>query len=347
MAYYKSMLNKAVIDLKILSSNVKSIKKRLNKNQKFCAVVKANAYGHGASEIANALYSECDYYAVALVEEGVKLRLSGIDKDILVLTPPTLGDIDLGVRYRLTFAVDSHEILNRIIYSSQVQHLKSKIHLKFNSGMNRFGVDDLNELDSLAKKVVNSKYLYLDGAFSHLHCPQNKKYANIACNKFLLANNLIKGYNSRAICHLEASGGFLSGIKTDMARLGILLYGYKPFESNYITVKPIMKVYAPVIKNRTLKKGDNCLYGEYQISQEQEISLVRFGYADGLFRRQVFGQVNNRCMDATAINIKNIKITKYGALIMDDANVLAREYNTIPYEILSKITMRAQKIYLR
>lgn len=341
------MLNKAVIDLKILSSNVKNIKKRLNKNQKFCAVVKANAYGHGASEIANALYSECDYYAVALVEEGVELRLSGIDKDILVLTPPTLGDIDIGVRYRLTFAVDSHDILNSIIHSSQVQHLKSKIHLKFNSGMNRFGVDDLKELDSLAQKVVNSKHLYLDGMFSHLHCPQNKKYANNACNKFLLANNLIKGYNSRAICHLEASGGFLSGVKTDMARLGLLLYGYKPFESDYITVKPIMKVYAPVIKNRTLKKGENCLYSEYQTSEEQEISLVRFGYADGLFRRQVFGQVNNRCMDATAINSKNIKITKYGALIMDDASVLASEYDTIPYEILSKITMRAQKIYLR
>ena len=158
---------------------------------------------------------------------------------------------------------------------------------------------------------------------------------------------MIKGYNSKAVCHLEASGGFLSGIKTDMARLGILLYGYKPFESDFVSVKPIMKVYAPVIKNRTLKKGDSCLYGDYRLNKDTDLSLVRFGYADGLERKQAFGQLNNRCMDATAIKNENIKITKHGALIMDDANILAREYQTIPYEILSKITMRAQRIYLR
>ena len=338
------MLNKAYIDLKKLQTNAREIKKRLKKATKFCAVVKADAYGHGAEKIASSLYPYCDSFAVALVEEGISLRLAGINKDILVLIPPFDCDIERAVFYNLTLSASDAITLKRIERACQKQDRKVKIHLKFNTGMNRLGVDTLKELNTLAKFVSNSKRLILDGMFTHIGDFTNKKQLKQIQNKFLLANNLIKGYNNRAICHASASGGFLSGIESDMVRIGILLYGYKPFESDFIDVSPIMKVYSPLVKTRSLKRGENCLYGSFKLDGDTDLSLVRVGYADGFMRQNVLGQINNRCMDITAV--KTPKITNKGVLIMDNADELARYYHTISYEILTKTAMRAEKIYL-
>ncbi len=339
------MLNKAYINLNILRQNVKNIKAKLNKGVKFCAVVKADGYGHGASEIANAIYSECDYFAVAIVQEGISLRQGAIDKDILVLTPPMPCDVADAVFYDLTLSVDSLDILNKIETECKKQKRRIKIHIKYNTGMNRLGVDSLKELDVLAKKIMSSKYLLLDGLFSHLGCPENKKSIKTIQNKFLLANNLIKGYNNNAICHLSASGGFLRKVPSDMVRIGILMYGYKPFPSEFINVKPIMKIYAPLIKERTLVRGENCLYGRQKLNSTKRLWLVRFGYADGLPRQKTKGQFNNRCMDITAV--ENAKITRKGVLVMDNADRISKKYNTISYEVLTKCAIRAQKIYIR
>ena len=105
-----------------------------------------------------------------------------------------------------------------------------------------------------------------------------------------------------------------------------------------------MKIYAPLVNTRNLKRGENCLYGDYRAQEQTSISLVRLGYADGFERANAFNQINNRCMDITAI--KNPLITKKGVLVMENADALAKEYGTISYEILTKSAMRAEKIYL-
>ncbi len=338
------MLNKAYIDLKKLKANARAIKRKLKKGTRFCAVVKADAYGHGAQKIASSLYSYCDSFAVALVEEGVALRLAGINKDILVLIPPFSVDVESAVFYRLTLSASQISTLKIIEKACQKQNRKAKIHLKFNTGMNRLGVDSLKELNTLACFVVNSKWLVLDGMFSHVGDFSNKKQLKQIENNFLLANNLIKGYNNSAICHISASGGFLTELKSDMVRIGILLYGYKPFASDFINVSPIMKIYAPLVKTRKIKRGEHCLYGSLKLQEDTMVSLIRVGYADGFMRQNTVLQINNRCMDITALN--NPKTTKKGVIIMDDANLLAERYHTISYEILTKSAMRAEKIYL-
>lgn len=336
------MLNKAVVDLRLLRKNAWAIKSKLNKGTKFNAVVKADAYGHGAPRIANELYSLVDSFSVATVNEGVGLRLSGIDKQILVLVPVLEQDIPCAVFYNLTLTVDSVETVFMLKQECARQNRKLCVQLKFNSGMNRFGVNDLKQLREISECVKNTKYLFLDGMFSHFACPQNKKERINAQNKFLLANNLIKGYNNKATCHISASGGFLEGVQTDMVRIGLLLYGYKPFESNYLTVKPIMKVYAPVIKNRYLKEGESALYGLIKSPKAQPISIVRYGYADGLLRKQIGGQFNNRCMDVSAVLGEH----QHWVAVMDNAHELAKKYGTISYEVLTKCAFKSQKIYL-
>ena len=336
------MLNKAVIDLNLLRKNAILIKSKLNKGVLFNAVVKADAYGHGINKIANALYGIADCFSVATVEEGKSLRLSGIDKQILVLIPLLNEDVHHAVRHDFTVTVDSFDTILALERECERQNKHLNVHLKYNSGMNRFGVDTLEGLNLMAQKITKSKWLYLDGMFSHLSAPENKKSLINAQNKFLLANNLIKGYNKRAKCHLSASGGFLMGVQFDMVRIGLLLYGYKPFESDLLKVNRVMKVYAPKLKSRSLYKGENLLYGNYALSKNQDISLVRYGYADGLFRSKTPAQFNNRCMDVSALPFSQ----KDWVLVMENADVLAKQYKTISYEILTKCAFKAQKIYL-
>jgi alanine racemase len=127
-----------------------------------------------------------------------------------------------------------------------------------------------------------------------------------------------------------------------MVRIGILLYGYTPFKTVF-PVAPIMKLIAPVIKRRMLSVGEKALYGNKRTFKRRGISLIRFGYADGLPRKAVKGQFNNRCMDITAVE----GATDDYFVVMDNAETLAKAYHTISYEILTKVCLRAEKIYLR
>lgn len=337
------MLNTALINLKTLTENAETVKSKLNKGVKMCAVVKANAYGHGAPHIAAALYKVADCFAVALLEEGVELRLSGIDKQILCLIPFSDGELNSAVFYDLTATVTEKSQVKKLNAAAKAQNKKVKVHIKFNTGMNRQGVDGIKALNELIREILKSEFLILDGLYSHLACPKNKKKLNMQLNKFLLANNLIKSYNNNVTCHISASGGFLMGAQFDMVRIGLLLYGYKPFKSDLVSVSPVMKVYSNVISTRTIKKGQSALYGVCKADSDVNLALVRYGYADGLFRKQSCGQFNNRCMDLTYL----LGEYKKGELvpIMTDADLLAKKYSTISYEVLTKSALRAEKIY--
>lgn len=334
---------KAVINLKNIVYNAKAIKKRLPSTVKFCAVVKADAYGHGAEKVANAVYNIVDCFAVATVEEGVKLRFSGIDKAILVLTRISDCELPRAVNYSLTLTAGALSDLKRYAREGKKQGVRVKTHIKFDTGMHRQGISDLKELKTSLSYCKKNKYLDLCGLYSHFARPESERSRKAAVKKFLIAKNLVKGYNN-ITCHISASGGFIKGEYFDMVRIGILLYGYKPFKTDVIKVKPAMKVYAPVVATRELKRGDCALYGDKRVKKNTQIALIRYGYADGLFRKEIKGQFNNRCMDLTAIT--GAKCGAGYAAVMLDAEKAARKYSTISYEILVKCALRAEKVYI-
>ena len=335
---------KAVINLKNILFNAKQIKKRLPEGVKFCAVVKADAYGHGAERVANAVYKIADYFAVATVNEGVALRFAGIDKDILVLTKTFDSELSRAANYGLTLTAGDLFDLKR--YSRAGKRLKTrvKVHIKYDTGMRRQGISGEEELKKALSFCKSNKYLDLCGLYSHLARPESEKSRKSAVNKFSVAKNLVKGYNNKAVCHLSASGGFIKGEYFDMVRIGILLYGYTPFKTDAVKVKPAMKVYAPVLLRRKLKRGDTALYGDKKATTDTEITLVRYGYADGLFRQETKGQFNNRCMDVTALT--GIEDGIKEVAVMDNAEKVAKRYKTISYEILVKCALRAEKEYI-
>lgn len=334
------MLNRAEVDLNTLVSNAATIKEKLD-GARFNAVVKADAYGHGAAEVASAIYPYVDCYSVALPEEGVLLRQSGIDKDILVLTEPNLCDFALCARYNLTVTVSSVAAVKAAAIAAEGKYIKA--HVKYNTGMNRYGANDLKTVDEIYSELGKYPNIYPEGFYTHLRAPEKKTVFNLQLDKFSLAYQAVKGYNKNTVFHVSASGGFLKGAYFDMCRIGLLLYGYKPFPSGEVDVKPIMRVFAPAVERRYLKSGDGLLYGVRRVKEDTSVSLIRYGYADGLPRAKKKLMPANRCMDVSAY--KGV----YGEYPVLDGNadLLAKEYGTIPYEILCNAARRAERVYLR
>lgn len=338
------MLNKIIISLKAIKYNARLIKKQLKGGAKLCAVVKADAYGHGASKVSSALYNIADCFAVCTVEEGKALRLSGIDKEILVLTPVNSKDAILGIEHGLTLTATKKSDL--VMLSKTLKLLKKpsvKVHVKIDTGMNRYGEYSLTKLEEMLKYSHKNKSVEITGLYSHYAMPENKKLTRRATDKFLLAINLVKRYNRNITCHISASGGYLLGLHFDMVRIGLMLYGYKPFEYGAMRLKKAMLVKAPVVCEKTLNVGESALYGKKRAKKKTSLTLTRFGYADGLMRKEIKGQFNNRCMDLTAyIKTGNQK----ECVVMKDAQQTAKEYGTIAYEVLTSFSRRAERIYI-
>ena len=334
----------AKISLKKLKNNALKVKKLLNRKTKFYAVVKSNAYGHGIVEVSNALYQIVDGYCVSLLTEGIKLRVAGIDKDILMLTPPFLETANDLVRYDITSAVSSLKEIKLLENSAKILNRVAKIQLAINTGMNRLGFSSEKAIIFALTYIKKSKNLKLTGAFSHFGNVENKDYTKRQFERFLTLSKLIKKDYPKIDYHVSSSGGVLLDKKyhLDACRVGLLLYGYKPFKTDKITVEPIMKVYAKTIRVRSNLKGKNLMYGDNP-SPFDTATILRLGYADGVLRKGVNLSVNNLCMDISAV-----KGRRYRTLtpIMTNAYKLSKKWKTIPYEVLVNVTARSEMRYL-
>ena len=177
------------------------------------------------------------------------------------------------------------------------------------------------------------------GIFSHFR-ENNKKACYVQYKRYEKFSLIAKKYNSKIISHIcsSASAILFPEYRQDMVRIGILMYGYNPTNNTQIKVKPALKIYAKKIQDRNLKKGQNLLYGNYNLQNNKKISIIKYGYADGATRSS--GTYNNRCMDLSAT--KRCKAYK---IVLNNADILAKMHNTIAYEILVSYTIRCNYIY--
>ncbi len=329
----------AEVDVGKLRRNIENIKNYASPESKICAVIKADAYGHGAVEYARRAENLVDYFAVALAEEAVELRLCGINKPVLLLLPTDGEGIRRSLQYGVALAVENVPYLISVEREAIRQGVRADIHLKIETGMNRFGIDEYS-VESFCRKI-NTEKIAVKGCFSHFYDPQNASETNIQYEKFMRSADTVEKYFGRVIRHISASGGICASRKydLDMVRPGLLLYGYKPFESD-ISVSPILTVKAQTLKHFTLDEGEHLLYGDYRVNSAGEYSLIRAGYADGL-RRNGKLTANNRCMDVCAVpGVKEDLFT-----VFDNAEDVAVSEGTIPYEILCNLTHRSHVIY--
>ena len=321
-----------------------------------CAVVKADAYGHGAEEVALALTGEVGSFAVSLIDEAVAIRLAVCGKDILVLTPPlSESDIYTGAVNKFIFTVADLATAHKIVKFTQKTKLPVRVHLKSNTGMNRYGMN-LQTLGRACRVLSESMLVCVEGVYSHLRAT-SAITAEKQRLEFVRAERVCKRYFPWVQSHLSATYGALLGEKFvfDFTRIGIGLYGYLPDgvkDTLYTpTLKKGMEVFASVAGNRVFTSG-GAGYGEEEFYRTGErLSVLRVGYADGFLRKRDNGLVganqnaNNLCMDACL----RFGLYKKGALtpIMTDAEQTARLTGTICYEVLCSATRRSQRIYVR
>lgn len=316
----------AVVNLSNLKHNAEYVRNILGKRQ-FFAVVKANGYGHGGAKVAQSLEEIADGFCVAIVDEGIELRLAGITKPILVLTPPLASDDVLRAKfYNLTVSINS-------LKTAKLAK-GCRFHIKVNTGMNRHGCS-LYELTEILDEVDSS---LLDGVYSHLYAPSSAFESDRQLEIFNRAEEAVKAKNPEAVAHIAASGGALSGSKflKDGARCGILLYGYPP-EGFKADVLPVMKVYARRTQTTPFIGGG---VGYARAGKNYKmLSTYRLGYADGFFRTAPLGE-GNLCMDSF-LKVGGKKLQP----VLEDAAAYAKRCGTICYEVLCASTRRAEIIY--
>lgn len=321
----------SVIDLGAIERNVKYLKS-LAGGAKFFAVVKADAYGHGAERVALHIENLVHGFCVAITEEGAALRIAGITKPVLVLTPLTMRDDALAARhYDLTVTVNGA--------ASAALACGLNCHIKVNTGMNRYGcnVDELG--DVLAAAARNGANVV--GVYSHLYCVHMPAERGRQLAAFRAASCAVKAAYPRAICHISATAGTLLGGEylMDGVRCGIGIYGYAPHGFSRQGLRPALKVYARRVQTCRFVPGG----AGYAVADRQykRLSAYRLGYADGFLRGTPLG-AGNLCMDAFISEDEREFVP-----VFSDADEYAARCNTISYEALCSVTRRSERVYVQ
>ncbi|MCM1546219.1 MAG: alanine racemase [Clostridiales bacterium] len=319
----------SVINLAAIRSNALYVRSLVG-NRFFWAVVKADAYGHGAAEVAHAIEDIADGFCVALTDEGAELRISGITKPVLVLAPPLDNEDAAKINYYgLTPTVTGVKSA-RLIGDM-------KCHVAVNTGMNRYGCHGAelgNTLSGLASGQI-------EGVYSHLYAAESAAHCKRQTEAFSAAVSRVKRHSPEAYAHLSASGGILRGERYLFGgvRCGLMLYGYAPKGFKAPALKPALKVYARLAQETRATGGGV----GYNVADRAYKTLYtyRLGYADGFWRGVPLGE-KTLCMDAFVGTEKRDYLP-----VFTDAEKYAARCGTISYEVLCSVTRRSQRIYER
>ena len=319
----------AIISLKRIRENAKLLKRAAG--TPLIAVVKDDAYGHGGERVAHSLHGIADAFAVSTVDEGAALRCAGVEEDILVLTPPLDREEVLRISsYDLIAPITSFFVLKTALAAATDTPLR--VPIAVNTGMNRYGFQPRRIAEVLKK--INA--FSVEGVFSHLYAPASVSHLNAQIKLFQEAAEKVKAVYPNAKSHLAATGGIFAGVKSDMVRTGIALYGYSPEGFAVAGIKPAMKIYASIAHSgRTIGNGFG--YGIEENVPERAHTL-RLGYGDGFFR-----DGGKRCMDATVES--GYARTGTRKLVLKDVSEYAKIHNTTEYEALVNVSRKAEKRY--
>lgn len=356
------------VDLDAVVHNFNFYKSRLQPDVKLVCMVKANGYGAGAVEIAKTLqYHRCDYLAVAVAEEGLQLREEGISLPLIVLNPEVNGFEEL-------FSADLEpEVYNFRILEAFIKEAERRgithypIHLKIDTGMHRLGFlpEQIPEMINLLKR---QKGLKVRSVFSHLSASESWHFDDFTHRQMeifrTVAEEIEQAFNYPVYKHILNSAGMERFPEThwDMARLGIGLYGISasglPGLRNVCTLKTTILQIKEISSNETIGYGRR-----EKLDRDARIATIRFGYADGLDRQfgnrkgkvLINGQyapiVGNVCMDLCMVDVTDIKADEGDAVILFGENLsvieLAESIGTIPYEILTSVSTRVKRVYIK
>ena len=351
------------IDLNKIESNYRIYKSQLQPGMEIMAVVKADAYGHGALKVAKRLRDVgCKNFAVSNIEEGIELREAGISGQVLVLGYTPISSSNELVRYDITQALLSEE------YAKQLSNKGIKAQFAIDTGMNRIGLDA--DYPEACEKIIRdyANEFKLTGMFTHLCVADNeseKEFTHEQISKFKAVAERVPDLKLANIHCMNSAGGLWCEPYGNLVRLGIILYGLKPDYSNNIPsgIEPALKWKSVLSMIKAVHLGETVGYGRSYIAEkEMLVATIPTGYADG-YNRQLSNRgkvliggktaniIGRVCMDQMMVDVSDISDVKIGDEVIligegYSADDMAQDIGTIGYEVICDISKRVPRVYL-
>ncbi|MDW3560331.1 alanine racemase [Helicobacter pylori] len=363
-----------------LRHNFSAVKSIVPKDACVMAVVKANAYGAGAIKASEIFLQEgANYLGVATLDEALELRSHFSKTPILILgyspnaNASMLVDNDLST---MVFSLEQAEVFSQMALKAKK---RLKIHLKIDTGMHRLGLEPNFKSIEIIKKIRALKGLEIEGIFTHLS-NADAKIKTHAKNQMKAFNAFLEQLLDQKIefqyRHAYNSAGILSLCNGNENRLlnlyrpGIMLYGFYPSnemkESSQTILKNVISLKAQIVQIRSVKKGEFIGYGEHFYTNEETlVGVLALGYADGLVRalgnciqvainNQLAPLIGKVCMDQCFVKLNDIEAKEGDEVILfgdkstkaNDASEIAALLNTIPYETISTLSKRLERVYI-
>ena len=357
------------INLNAMVDNLNYYRQFKRPETKMVCMVKASAYGIGSVEASKTLQDHgVDYLAVAVADEGAELRNAGITANIMVMNPE-MTSFKMLFDYRLEPEVFNFDILEALIRSAEKEGITNfPIHIKIDTGMHRLGFNALTDMDRLIDRLQRQSALVPCSVFSHFVGSDSDGFDDFSHHQFELfdkaSTQLQSVYGHHIIRHICNSAGIehFPQYHLDMVRLGLGLYGINPRTNEMIHNVCTLKT--TILQIRDVPEGDSIGYSRKTfVNRPSRVAAIPIGYADGLNRklgnRNCYCLVNgkrapylgNICMDVCMIDVTDIdcKEGDHAVIFGDDlpVTVLSDVLDTIPYEVLTGISTRVQRVYVQ
>lgn len=357
------------VNLEYLAQNVKFLKSLCHEGVKLLAVVKADAYGHGAVMCApTMLASGVDMLGVASIDEGLNLRDANINCDILVLGAAPVWAFDCAAENDITLSIFSYEHISACKQAFERTGKKVKVHIKIDTGMNRIGVEQQKALDFI-EKVQGSDFIDLQGVFSHLACAECTDESQKQFKKF---DEIISQVDPKnLILHILNTAGSISypEHQYNMVRAGIGVYGLMPELActqpfcKHNCLKQVIAVKGRITRIHRMDENEGISYGHTYVTKEEiDVATIPIGYADGVPRglsNKIYGELNgerikqigNITMDQMMFDISNVYAKEGDVITLLGDNLPIDEWakivGTINYELTCKLKVRLPRVYTR
>lgn len=362
----------AKVNLEAIIHNFNQLRASLEDNVKTMAVVKADAYGHGSIEVAKALQSRADYFAVATLSEGIELRDCGISNPILVLGYTSPDEYDSLLEYSIiptVYNISEAELLNKVALS---KNKTATVHIALDTGMSRIGFFCDESGIEAVEKISRLENIFIEGIFSHYATAdcEDKSFTYVQKERFDAFTEKLESLGIsipvKHICNSAATIDLDSHY--DLVRLGIALYGIFPSDEvkHELDLIPAMEVISHVIHVKEIMPGTGVGYGQiYTATEKRKIATVSIGYADG-FNRCLTGEgyvlikgkkaplVGKVCMDQIMVDITDIEDVNVGDRVIilgksGDEEITAEDFgkmaNSFAYEVICTFMPRIKRIY--
>jgi alanine racemase len=357
------------VNLNAVVNNLNYYRSFLKPETKMVCMIKADAYGAGAIEIAKTLQDHrVDYLAVAVADEGVTLRKAGITANIMIMNPEmtafkTMFDYDLEPE------VYSFRLLDALIRAARKEGITGwPVHIKLDTGMHRLGFDPINDMDELIDRLKHQNAIIPRSVFSHFVGSDSDGFDEFSARQFALfdegSKKLQTAFTHKILRHMDNSAGIehFPERQMDMCRLGLGLYGVDPRDNRILNTVSTLKT--TILQMRHVPAGDTVGYSRKgKIDHDSVIAAIPIGYADGLNRHLgnrrcyclVNGQkaeyVGNICMDVAMIDVTGIDchegdmVEIFGEHL--PVTTLSDIIDTIPYEVLTGVSNRVKRVYFQ